>query len=82
MFSGKAEAEGGEEQKNEKCGEDMELPTFDLAAIIKATDNFSVNNKLGEGGFGPVYKVNREPAIFICLMTKKTDQLSSRICYS
>jgi len=22
-----------------------------------ATDNFSVTNKLGEGGFGPVYKV-------------------------
>jgi len=22
------------------------------------TDNFSRNNKLGEGGFGPVYKVN------------------------
>jgi hypothetical protein len=35
----------------------MELPMFDLAAIANATDNFS-NNKLGEGGFGPVYKVN------------------------
>ncbi|XP_062170158.1 G-type lectin S-receptor-like serine/threonine-protein kinase SD1-1 [Alnus glutinosa] len=34
---------------------DMELPIFDLAAIANATDNFS-NNKLGEGGFGPVYK--------------------------
>jgi hypothetical protein len=31
---------------------------FDLAVIINATDNFSNNNKLGEGGFGPVYKVN------------------------
>jgi hypothetical protein len=38
--------------------EDMELPMFDLAAIANATDNFSNNMKLGEGGFGPVYKVN------------------------
>ncbi|KHN19795.1 G-type lectin S-receptor-like serine/threonine-protein kinase SD1-1 [Glycine soja] len=36
--------------------EDMDLPTFELSAIAKATDNFSSRNKLGEGGFGPVYK--------------------------
>ncbi|TKY66608.1 G-type lectin S-receptor serine/threonine-protein kinase [Spatholobus suberectus] len=36
--------------------EDMDLPTFDLPTIAKATDNFSSRNKLGEGGFGPVYK--------------------------
>jgi len=36
---------------------DLELPFFDLATIEKATDNFSSNNKLGEGGFGLVYKV-------------------------
>ncbi|KAG6634517.1 G-type lectin S-receptor-like serine/threonine-protein kinase At4g27290 isoform X1 [Carya illinoinensis] len=41
---------------NEGWNEDMELPTFDLTAIANATDNFSSNNKLGEGGFGPVYK--------------------------
>ncbi|KAL0911300.1 hypothetical protein M5K25_019432 [Dendrobium thyrsiflorum] len=29
---------------------------FDLDTIIKATNNFSEENKLGEGGFGPVYK--------------------------
>ncbi|XP_042383249.1 G-type lectin S-receptor-like serine/threonine-protein kinase RKS1 isoform X1 [Zingiber officinale] len=29
---------------------------FDLEAIRTATDNFSDRNKLGEGGFGPVYK--------------------------
>ena len=28
-----------------------------MSTIVKATDNFSISNKLGEGGFGPVYKV-------------------------
>ncbi|CAJ2648394.1 unnamed protein product [Trifolium pratense] len=44
--------------KNEDQGEDedFELPMFDLTTIFKATNNFSINNKLGEGGFGPVYK--------------------------
>ncbi|KAL8237902.1 hypothetical protein R6Q59_018983 [Mikania micrantha] len=36
--------------------EDLELPVFDMSTILKATNNFSVNAKLGEGGFGPVYK--------------------------
>jgi hypothetical protein len=40
--------------------EDMELPVFDLAAITNATDYFSNSNKLGEGGFGPVYKVHND----------------------
>ncbi|KAL2931599.1 Cysteine-rich receptor-like protein kinase 10 [Bienertia sinuspersici] len=30
-------------------------PLYDLASIHAATDNFSEKNKLGEGGFGPVY---------------------------
>ncbi|CAL9026139.1 unnamed protein product [Prunus brigantina] len=38
--------------------EDLELPLFDLAAVVCATKNFSNNNKLGEGGFGSVFKVN------------------------
>ncbi|XP_076922814.1 G-type lectin S-receptor-like serine/threonine-protein kinase At4g27290 [Bidens hawaiensis] len=36
--------------------EDLELPLFGFATLLKATNNFSVNNKLGEGGYGPVYK--------------------------
>ena len=32
------------------------LPLFDLRTIIAATNNFSIANKLGQGGFGPVYK--------------------------
>ncbi|KAJ9553839.1 hypothetical protein OSB04_017884 [Centaurea solstitialis] len=34
----------------------IEVPLFSLSTISKATSNFSINNKLGEGGFGPVYK--------------------------
>ncbi|XP_048319086.2 G-type lectin S-receptor-like serine/threonine-protein kinase At1g11410 isoform X2 [Ziziphus jujuba] len=33
-----------------------DLPFFDLRTLITATDNFSVANKLGQGGFGSVYK--------------------------
>ncbi|KAJ0821114.1 putative protein kinase RLK-Pelle-DLSV family [Helianthus annuus] len=36
--------------------EDLELPLFGLPTLVKATNNFSMDNKLGEGGFGPVYK--------------------------
>ncbi|KAL3651079.1 hypothetical protein CASFOL_007482 [Castilleja foliolosa] len=35
---------------------DLELPLFDLHTLTKATHNFSIDMKLGEGGFGPVYK--------------------------
>ena len=30
---------------------------IDLATILAATDNFSDSNLIGQGGFGPVYKV-------------------------
>ncbi|KAG1368224.1 Receptor-like serine/threonine-protein kinase SD1-8 [Cocos nucifera] len=41
---------------NKSEGEELELPLFDLFTIESATDCFSIDNKLGEGGFGPVYK--------------------------
>ncbi|KAG6703988.1 hypothetical protein I3842_07G113900 [Carya illinoinensis] len=43
-------------QNREVQEEDMELPMLDLSIISRATDGFSVTNKLGEGGFGPVYR--------------------------
>lgn len=44
---------------SEERTQDMDLPMYDLSIIGHATNNFSSSNKLGEGGFGPVYKVNR-----------------------
>ncbi|KAL6198031.1 hypothetical protein ACLB2K_027823 [Fragaria x ananassa] len=41
-------------QDGSKTHTDLEY--FDLKSILVATDNFSTANKLGEGGFGPVYK--------------------------
>jgi hypothetical protein len=34
-----------------------DLSVFSYASVMAATCNFSEQNKLGEGGFGPVYKV-------------------------
>ena len=33
------------------------MPLFSFTSVSAATDNISDANKLGEGGFGPVYKV-------------------------
>ncbi|KAF7829164.1 G-type lectin S-receptor-like serine/threonine-protein kinase CES101 [Senna tora] len=32
------------------------IKVFNFASLVEATNNFSEENKLGEGGFGPVYK--------------------------
>ncbi|KAK9266570.1 hypothetical protein L1049_021418 [Liquidambar formosana] len=34
------------------------LRSFDFSCVVVATKNFFEDNKLGQGGFGPVYKVN------------------------
>lgn len=44
---------GGDEDETE----DLDLPLFTFKKIADATSDFSENSKLGEGGFGPVYKV-------------------------
>ncbi|KAI5410741.1 variant 3, G-type lectin S-receptor-like serine/threonine-protein kinase SD1-1, partial [Lathyrus oleraceus] len=48
---------GGIKKLFYKEKEDGDLATlFDFSTITKATDHFSNRNKLGEGGFGTVYK--------------------------
>ncbi|XLR33904.1 hypothetical protein S83_061804, partial [Arachis hypogaea] len=44
------------DQSMEEQEEDPEVPLYDLTVIASSTDNFSHKNKLGEGGFGPVFK--------------------------
>nr|AIZ68213.1 receptor-like serine/threonine-protein kinase SD1-8 [Albuca bracteata] len=61
----KKRSRGNNNSRNEQSaakskGDDMELLQFDLAAIEAATDGFSNENKLGEGGFGPVFKGKTE----------------------
>jgi hypothetical protein len=46
------------EQSSENNMDELELPFFDFNTITMATNNFSEQNKLGQGGFGIVYKVS------------------------
>ncbi|KAG6385518.1 hypothetical protein SASPL_154354 [Salvia splendens] len=63
LYSQKRKKQNHQQQESEmdiqypnESHEELELPMYDISTIIKATDDFSANNKLGEGGFGPVYK--------------------------
>jgi len=47
--------ERNEQKKKGKTSDDMYI--FNFQTILEATANFSSTNKIGEGGFGPVYKV-------------------------
>ncbi|XP_014518460.1 G-type lectin S-receptor-like serine/threonine-protein kinase At1g11300 isoform X1 [Vigna radiata var. radiata] len=45
-----------ESDRSAKVKKEVKLPLFSFESVAAATDNFSDANKLGEGGFGPVYK--------------------------
>jgi len=47
--------DSGEFKEEDEKG--IDVPFFDLESILIATNSFSDANKLGEGGYGPVYKV-------------------------
>ncbi|KAI3731051.1 hypothetical protein L1987_62234 [Smallanthus sonchifolius] len=55
---GKTKKTLGKEYKGSSSSQmgSVEVPLFSLDKISRATNDFSVDNKLGEGGFGPVYK--------------------------
>lgn len=46
-----------QDHADETDKKDVKLPLLDFATIIAATNNFWDENKLGQGGFGPVYMV-------------------------
>lgn len=83
-MSGKSSLHDENNSEREGIENDFELPIFPLEIISAATNNFSTENKLGEGGFGPVYKasyssyflvnatythISDELMIFTCLLT-------------
>lgn len=47
---------GANEADKHKDARDLNI--FSFVSILEATNNFAQENKLGQGGFGPVYKVN------------------------
>jgi len=49
-----------------------ELPFFNFSCMSSATNNFSEENKLGQGGFGPVYKVNIKMLLYLSLFFMNT----------
>jgi hypothetical protein len=49
----------------------LELPLFNFNCVAIATNNFSEENKLGEGGFGPVYKVMNLYVKHLCINLEK-----------
>ncbi|CAN1775117.1 G-type lectin S-receptor-like serine/threonine-protein kinase SD1-1 [Linum perenne] len=56
-IQGKRESIFRRDNHSKQGGDDeMDLQMYDRATIVKATNNFSLDNKLGQGGFGPVYK--------------------------
>ena len=38
---------------------DVDLPLFELEVMLAATDNFAEHKRIGAGGFGPVYMVQK-----------------------
>ncbi|KAM0943904.1 putative protein kinase RLK-Pelle-DLSV family [Dioscorea sansibarensis] len=58
--------------------EDLELPLFGLEVVVAATNNFSFENKLGEGGFGPVYKGKLDDGQEIAVKTLSKTSIQGR----
>ncbi|KAL0337642.1 UNVERIFIED_CONTAM: G-type lectin S-receptor-like serine/threonine-protein kinase [Sesamum calycinum] len=68
-----------------KTKEWSNLQVFSFAQVAAATDNFSCENKLGEGGFGPVYKGELDNGLQIAIKrlskgsTQGTEELKNEL---
>ncbi|XP_021749908.1 G-type lectin S-receptor-like serine/threonine-protein kinase At4g27290 [Chenopodium quinoa] len=64
------------EQENRSNKKESELPIFAFGVVEKATNYFSPSNKLGEGGFGSVYKglLNNGEEIAVKRLSKDSRQ--------
>lgn len=58
-----------------------EIHYFNLNTIQTATNNFSDSNKLGEGGFGPVYKVEKHLVLYLSIASNLLEHLHLKINY-
>ncbi|KAG5149669.1 hypothetical protein JHK82_016550 [Glycine max] len=65
-------------KSNDRQLQDVDVPLFDLLTITAATDNFLLNNKIGEGGFGPVYKGKLEGGQEIAVK-RLSNQIKSKL---
>ncbi|KAF7814272.1 G-type lectin S-receptor-like serine/threonine-protein kinase CES101 [Senna tora] len=55
-------------KKRRKTSNEVEI--FSFQSIVAATNSFSNANKLGEGGYGPVYKP-KQPAFFVSVVVEE-----------
>ncbi|CAI9087678.1 OLC1v1021815C3 [Oldenlandia corymbosa var. corymbosa] len=57
----------------------LDLPTFKMSSISAATNSFSLTNKIGEGGFGPVYKAELATGQMIAIKRLSTDSMQGLV---
>lgn len=62
--------------ENEVKGLNLQMSLFNVRQIKGATNNFDISNKIGEGGFGPVYKgrLSDGTLIAVKLLSSKSKQ--------
>ncbi|KAI3740819.1 hypothetical protein L2E82_31293 [Cichorium intybus] len=56
QLNSKGQRSGSFQYVEDNQDEGFQLPLYDLDTILLACDNFSERNKIGQGGFGSVYK--------------------------
>ena len=66
----------------EFIGEGHNLTCFCIDTLENATDSFNAENKLGEGGFGPVYKVKFHHVCYYSVELFSSTRVLQRISLS